>query len=155
MPGVLHSQVNLAGALGALERVRAAGMDTRPAFKAMRQPLRADLRAHAKAQEGPDGGKWPKRKPPRRLKARDGERRALARKRSRRVLGKLPNATGFQVERRAIVAFSKVKWARAHREGLVVGHGAKMPKRDWLWISGAMKSKAIGILHDHVRKAAK
>lgn len=156
MAGVLHTEVSLRGALSTLDALRAAGADTRPAFKAMRKPLRSDLRAHAKAQEGPGGAKWPERKPPRRLKGRAGEPRKLARKRSRRVLGKLPNATGLRVERRAIYAISKVKkWSRVHNEGGKAGRGARIPQRQYLWIGDGMKAKAAQILVEHVQKAAR
>lgn len=94
----------------------------------LKKPLRADQRAHARDQAGPDG-KWPKRK----LGGR------------RRVLGKLPNAVRVVARRGMVSAESRVPWSGAHQDGDKVGRGATLPARRFLWISDDM----LQLANDH------
>lgn len=94
----------------------------------LKKPLRADQRAHARDQAGPDG-KWPKRK----LGGR------------RRILGKLPNAVRMIARRGMVSAESRVSWSGAQQDGGKVGRGATLPPRRFLWISDDM----LRVANDH------
>ncbi len=97
--------------------------------------IRRDLKAHQRTQSGPDGP-WPKLSPATVRKRRRAKRGKGG---SRRPLGKLPtlvtarivDGEAIQVRPRPQVA----KLAAAHDQGAVVGHGARLPAREWFYVS--------------------
>jgi hypothetical protein len=113
-----------------MDRARAAlaNPDLRPAWKELGKPFRADLAEHRKKQEGPDGS-WPQ------LASSTKMRRRSGRRRSRRMLGRLPTAMTLKNERSRMIGRSLVRWSSVHRDGGRAGHGARIPRRDWLWPS--------------------
>lgn len=114
--------------------------------RALKKPMRQDQRDHARAMEGPDG-RWPGRK---RLGGRG--KKALRRNR-RKLLGKLPGATIVYARSGTVTAESRAKWAEAHRKGAIVGRGAKLPPRDFLWISDGLMTTAAAELQEAVLRA--
>lgn len=104
------------------------------ALRAVRKPLRDDQRDHAKRNEGP-GGKWPART----LKSR------------KRLLGRLPTAVKVTSTSTSVSAVSSVPWSSVHQEGGIVGRGARIPARPFLWASESLKTRAAEILRDAVK----
>jgi phage gpG-like protein len=138
-----------------LRKVAEFGGNPRLILLPLRKPLRADQRAHAKAQEG-SGGKWRPRAAST-VEAIKGRRRAARRARkagertrkskrsmSPRILGRLPGAIDVKVEGRALVARSKVDWSLAQQDGGRVGRRrrTRIPGREFLWISDRMLDTA-------------
>lgn len=120
-------------------RVALASPDLRPAWKELRKPVRADIRQHARKQEGPDAT-WPA------MGARTKARARAGRKRPRKLLGRLPSALTTKLERRRMLVRSLVKWSAVHAEGGRAGKGAKIPARPWLWISGQTMEHAARVI---------
>lgn len=144
----------------ALKRMREHRGSFKPVFDELKKPFREDLKAYARRQEGPDGH-WPARKPStderyrRRfsqrtsLKGKSGPvRRKLVRRRSRKLLGKLPSAVTFKTFKGrggssgSIQAVSKVPWSEIMNSGGPVGHGAVLPAREFLFVSDAIQKLA-------------
>jgi phage gpG-like protein len=131
-------------------------------FKQMRVPLREDLQRYATQESGPDGS-WPKRKQEteRRIKRRarfytttkrgkspkgrsdkgrfvraSGPVRSTVTKRDMsQLLGRLPVAVSTTARGSTLTAQSKVPWSGVHNDGGVAGHGAKIPQREFVFIS--------------------
>lgn len=141
--GLLVARVELSF----LDRARTAfrALDLRPAWKEARKPVRADQRAHAKAQEGP-GGAWQARSSS--TKSRAGGRRT----RARRLLGRLPSAIGVGYDRRKLTVRSLVRWSAIHQEGGTAGHGARIPARPFLWVSDSLLEHVAGVVAKVVAK---
>lgn len=129
--GVLSAHVNVSALAGAF--AAAARINLRPGFVSARGDLRADLRDHAKKQQGPDGT-WP---------ARAGSRRN---RRPRKLLGRLPGALSIRSTRDRMVARSLVDWSAIHKTGGTAGRGARIPARDWLWASDVALTRIAGVL---------
>lgn len=126
LEGLAIARVNL----GFFDRARLAlrNPDLRPAWRVARKPIRADLREHANKESGP-GGSWA---PP---SAATKRRQAQGRKRPRKMLGRLPGALRTAAQRSKFLVTWRTAWAEAQRLGGVVGHGARLPGRDWAYIS--------------------
>ncbi len=153
--------------VAALKRMRKPRGSFAPVFKELKKPFREDLKAHAKRQEGPDG-KWPKheastldrykRASGRRVKIKGKGRqqgpvhRKIARRRSRKLLGKLPSAVTFRARGGSILAVSKVPWSEVMNTGGTVGRGAVLPKREFLFVSDAFAQLAAGRMAEYVVK---
>ncbi len=133
--------------LGFLTRARMAlrTPDLRPAFKLSRKPVRADMREHAKKQAGPDGS-WPARSSATKVRASSGRRR------TRKLLGRLPAALTTNHDRRRMVVRSLVAWSAVHMTGGRVGNNAKIPARPFLWASAAVLEVVAGHISRHVAK---
>lgn len=132
--------------LGFLDRARAAwrSLDLRPAWKLARRPLRADIRDHAQKTSG-SAGTWAPRASSTRV--RSGNRR-----RARKPLGRLPGSVSMKGDRNRLVIRSPVRWSGAQQEGDVVGHGARLPAREFVWVSGKALETVAGYV---VRVVAK
>ena len=113
------------------------------AFRALKKPMREDQRDHAKAKEGPDGA-WPARK------VLGSSPRKGRRRRARRLLGKLPNAIIVAAESDRIIARSRASWSAVHQDGGRAGHGAVIPRRQFLWISDELMNKAVEVIGEYV-----
>jgi phage gpG-like protein len=127
--------------LGFLDRAKASlrNVDLRPAWKEIRKPFRADLRQHARRQEGPDGTWTP-------MSSRTRGRARAGRKRPRKLLGRLPGALTTKIERRRLLVSSLVSWSGVHQDGGRVGRGAKVPARPFLWASDKVLELASKVI---------
>jgi phage gpG-like protein len=124
-----------------------AGKD-RAALSALAKPMKKDQRAHGRESLGPEG-KWKAHAPSTRLRDRTGGKRLRARK--GRLLGSLPlRSVTVKVTGDELIAFSKVPWAGIHQHGGTAGRGAKIPAREFLWLSETFFSEATEILHDRI-----
>ena len=140
-----------------------------PAFRELRRPLRTDQRAHARAEEGPDG-RWPARSPftEARRQARNRTarvrrfyvlRRGEARRRStpKQLLGRLPAAILVKVGELYIRATSRAAWAGIHQYGGRAGRNRRVwiPARPFLWLSDGLLRTASDVLGNYVVKGWK
>lgn len=140
----------------AIRRMRAHRGSFAPVYRELKRPLRADLSLHAQ-RERSESGKWPHRAPAtgERYERRVGQsqrvrgggagprRRKLIRRRSKKILGRLPAATTFRATHGALQAISKVPWSAVHNEGGRVGRGARVPARPYLFISDRFAGYAV------------
>ncbi len=111
------------------------------AARALKKPMRDDQRDHARQAEGSDGT-WPARK---RLVGRG---KKVLRRNRRKLLGKLPRATIVYARGGVVTAMSRAKFSLAHQDGARVGRGAKLPKREFLWISDGLLTTAAAELQE-------
>jgi hypothetical protein len=141
----------------ALGDVDERGKRLGPAFRELRKPMRGDQRAHAKAEEGPDG-RWPPRSPLTEARRKTKNRairqtkalRTIAlgafkrRSTPKRILGRLPAAMVITVGDLFIRASSRVPWSIAHWIGDRVGHhrSVQLPVRVFYWLSDDLIEKA-------------
>lgn len=124
---MIETTVNVRRLFDRFDRVKRR--DQRRVFSDARKPLRADLRDHAKNQAEPDG-RWPG------LAATTVARRAQGKKRHRRrLLGRLPYAIAIQSGPTFVRAVSRARWSNVHQRGGTAGHGARIPRREFMWAS--------------------
>jgi hypothetical protein len=149
----------------ALKRMRHHRGSFAPVFKDLKKPWREDLKAHASRERGPDG-KWPKlaASTSGRYEHRSSQRKRLTggrsgpvqkkliRRRSRKLLGKLPSAVTFRAKAGSIMGVSKVPWSEIMNEGGRVGRGAVLPKREFLFVSPAFQKLAGQKMAEYVVK---
>lgn len=123
----VHATVHFGGVLAAFTRLRK--MDLVATFKKLRRPMHLDQRHHRDRQQGPRGPWAPLHPSTKARYAREGKRR------NRRILARLPNARQTTVTSSALTMRSRVKWSMAHQTGAIVGRGARLPQRQFLWLS--------------------
>ncbi len=146
----------------AIKRMRTHGGSFAPVFKGLGAHLRRTLKAYAAMGKGPDG-KWPPRAPgtDARAKHRTGQSKRMRRgesgprqrklvRRSKRLLGRLPSATTIRPGKNGILAISKVRWSGVHNEGGKVGRHARLPRREFVFISPAFAEIAVDRMADFV-----
>lgn len=141
--------------LGTFDRLRSklVNTDLRPAWRESRKPLRADIRDHAKRQAEP-GGTWaPRASSTRRRVGGAVYTSSRMTRRAKKTLGRLPTAFSVLVERRRAILRSRVAWSAIHQEGGRAGHGAQIPRREFLWTSGGALENVAKILAEYIAKA--
>lgn len=67
---------------------------------------------------------------------RERHARASA-KAASRPLGRIASSIKSKVERSTVTVYSTIPWAGAHNDGATVGHGAKLPQRQFLDVTEA------------------
>lgn len=153
--------VDLRDVQNGLRRLQLAGHDLRPVFKRARHYLRADQREHAKARMG-SSASWPELSPTtllqRKQRSRKQSRYRQGRKRRRGrnfrgPLGRLPNAYKIEYDARRIVARSRVPWSGVHWKGGKAGHKARIPQREFLWISNQLLVAVSRLAVDYIAGA--
>lgn len=127
-----------------LRRMEMAGMDLRPLFNRVRKILRLDQREHAKQERGSSGPWAPLASSTiEHRKARKGKqgrpRRRPIHTYTVKKLGRLPRSFKIKVTPHSIKAESTISWSGAHQpkrgDSTVVGHGARLKAREFLWAS--------------------
>lgn len=106
---------------------------TAPLMKALRKPTAEDQKRHRDQMRGPQGPWAPLAPSTLARYARMGIRR------NRRLLAKLPLVRRTTVKAAELIIKSPVKWSMAHFAGAIVGHGARLPQRQYWWISPQLK----------------
>ena len=124
---MISASVNIAPIISKFDRMRKT--DRRRVFAAARRPMREDIRDHAKTQSGPTGGKWPGRAAS--TQSRRGNRRKL--------LGRLPAAYAITIGADFIRALWRVRWSGVVARGGRVGHGSRLPARDFAYASRKLR----------------
>lgn len=146
----------------AIARMRARRGSFQPVFAGLKKYLRLTLKQYAAMGKSPDG-KWPARAQSTKeryefatsqrksLRGRQGPvQRKAVRRRSGKLLGRLPSAVTIRATKRGIAAVSKVPWSAAQNEGARVGRGANLPKREFVFISPAFGQIAADRMADYV-----
>lgn len=112
--------------IAAMERrARALG----PAFRELQKPMRDDQKDHGKQQRGPFGS-WARRSP----RTLDFYR-SHGRKRIPKPMGRLISAVKYASTAYSLSGESRVAWSGAQQDGGVVGRGARIKARPFLWLS--------------------
>lgn len=104
--------------------------DVKPTLTSLKRPMGRDQKDHRDHEQGPKT-KWaPLASTTKASYARRGKRR------NRKLLARLPNARYAFVKQNQLIMRSRVKWSLAHQDGPTrVGRGARIPQRQFLWIS--------------------
>lgn len=126
-----------------LEELRRRGQNPAQAMRVIRKEMSRDTRDHADRKQGPDGA-WAPRAASTAAKVRRGSGRA------RRPLGRLPSAVQYLAERSRVVGRSIVRWSGSQQEGDLVGNGAQIPARPFLWISDRLLETSARVLERFV-----
>lgn len=134
--------VNLGDVDQGLAAMEARAHALGPVFSAAKPLMRADQKEHRQAKVGPEGS-WAPRSAAT-IAAAHGKRKL-----AKNLLGKLPTAVTYTADATSLTAESRAKWSAAHQDGAVVGHGAKLPQRTFLWMS----EKFIELADDLVGRA--
>lgn len=137
----IKARVTIKGPLSMLRHL--ARFDPKPVFQLLRKPAHVDQRQHDTASRGPDGP-WPqlaastiaRNRYNRTVKGLKGKRTIrLGGSTKHKLLGRVPRALQDIVSGRSLIVRNRVKWGLAHQAGAIVGHGARLPRRQFEWIS--------------------
>ena len=120
--------VSLAAVEKGVDAMIRAGLHLGDVFRAARADMRTDQLEHGRAQEGPEG-KWPPRA------AATIEKLRASRRRSRRPMGRLPREIDYKSSDTGVRGESRVPGSLAHMIGDRVGRGARLPVREFMWMS--------------------
>lgn len=119
---MITAQLDDRGLMRAIDEVaRRADQDF---FRELAPEARADQRDHAKNQEGPESHWAPRKEVPGRRK-----------RKTRRILGRLPGAIQVRTHPDAVEIQSRVRWSGIHQDGGTANNGAQIPARPFLWWS--------------------
>jgi hypothetical protein len=150
---------------------RLGKIDVRHVFRDLRGPARYDQRKHDREEHSPSG-KWPALAPStvarnryRRTSVRKGgkkkgqrytQSKAWTRAYAKKLLGRMPSALRVNVTMRALIIRSRGKagLGMSHQAGAIVGHGARVPQRQFLWISPWLGEQARMAFVKALTKAA-
>lgn len=132
----IHADVRIGGVLMAFSYLTRT--DFRQTFLRLRKPMHWDQMDHKARQRGPTSP-WQQLAPSTLAKYAK-----LGKRRNRRILAKLPNARQTEVTSKALIMKSRVRrWSNAHQDGPTrVGRGARLPQRQFLWISDGLRKEA-------------
>lgn len=140
-----------------------AGADLRPVWRELRRPMRAEQSKHFSAQRGPDGPWAPlaastraKRLSaiaPSKRRTKKGRLRKPVQRRIGRILSrKLIKGARLRVRRRLLMIAQGKRWAAPHQHGATVGHGARLPAREYLWIGPQLLRQTVEAAEKHLVK---
>lgn len=132
-------------------------VDMKKTFSDLRGPARFDQRHHWRKEESPDGH-WKglaastrARRQFRRGRGKNGKRQNW----SRKLMGRFPNALQSIVTAQKLVIRSRVrKFSMVHQKGGRIGRGARLPSRQFLWISNWLVEHASKAFERALVKAA-
>lgn len=152
----IKATVRYGNVLNMFDRLRK--VDIKDAFLELRGPARFDQRHHWRKDEAPDG-QWPglaastlERRTRPRGRGKDGRRRSWPKK----LLGRFPTALQSIASARSLIVKSRVKrFSMIHQEGGRAGHGARIPRRQYLWISDWLRQQAVKALQRALVLAAR
>jgi hypothetical protein len=142
----VRMHVRYSGVLAALQRLRAP--DMLRAYRELRGPARYDQRHHDRRSEGPDG-RWPSLAPAtiaRRRRKRGKDKNGRRRGWPKKLLGRLPVSLRSIATSRSLVVQSAIRrpgLGFVHQKGGRIGRGARVPRRQYLWISDWLERQAI------------
>jgi len=154
------------GAMAAFRRM--SELDKAKVFRGLKLPTRIDQRQHHQAERAPSA-RWPALAPStiernKYARATKGRKRAIGKGRGqrwrkslgrisavmgRKLLRRLPGAILASVTSRSLIWRSRVGWASVHQFGGRAGNGARIPQRQFLWISPWLERTA----REHFEKA--
>lgn len=129
MPVSVNARVDVSDVIDGLDKLGSRAKTLGPAFRALKVAMKADQREHRDEQAGPEG-KWAPRAASTIAAAKEHHKRL-----PRRILGRLTTAISYRAMAEALIGESRVKWSLSHQEGGIVGRGARLPARPFLWMS--------------------
>lgn len=151
----IHARVHIGSIQTMFNRV--ARIDTRKVFNDLKGPMRFDQRHHWRKDEAPDGH-WPP------LAASTQERRSRPRGRGKngknrswptKLLGRFPTSLQILASKKSLIARSRIKkFDYIHQAGGVAGHGARIPRRQYLWISEFLLKQTRDFFNKALARAA-
>lgn len=133
------------------------GAQSRAFFSALRKPVKEDVAEHQKERRG-EAGAWPALDPDtldkrRRRRASAAGRRKRRRRRAvstARMLGRLPRAWQVLVSPDSIRLVNRVRWSDVHNTGGQAGNGARIPQRQFAYVSADLVQGAQELYQRHV-----
>jgi phage gpG-like protein len=151
----VRATVHLGGVRSLFSRL--AHIDTRKVFTDLKGPATFDLRHHWRKDEAP-WGHWPglaastlERRTRPRGRSKDGKNRSWP----KRLLGRFPTAIKHIVSKKSLVVESRVKrFSMIHQAGGTAGHGARIPSRQYMWISDFLAEQVRKAFEKALRDAA-
>lgn len=164
---LIDVRIDLADVDRAIRESKALAGELGRVFRALKPWAKRDQLDHAARTQGPDGP-WPvraratlerrqqrsrvvvTRQTTRARKGAGAGAAIVTRQRAIWPLGTLPRSIRYRAERDALRASSGIAWAQAHIDGLTVGHGAKLPARDYLWFSDPFLDMVAATIEDFV-----
>lgn len=136
---------------------RLSRVNIRKTFNDLKGPATFDQRHHWNKVEAP-WGRWPGLAPStleRRTRKRGRDKKGRNRSWPTRLLGKFPTALKKTASTRSLVVESRVKrFSMIHQTGGRAGHGARIPSRQYLWISAWLLQQAEKAFIKALQKAA-
>jgi phage gpG-like protein len=138
--GFVSAELDLSDVEDGLRALARAGRNLAPAFRALKPEMRLDQREHALLREGPES-KW---KPLAATTLAEYSKRG--KRRPTRPLGRLLTAVQYVATSSSVMAKSLVSWSGVHQEGGVGNHGARIPAREFLWISTKFLAQAESMM---------
>lgn len=137
--------------------VRLSRVDIRRTFNDLKGPATFDQRHHWRKDEAP-WGHWPALAPStiaRRMRPRGKDKKGRNRSWPKKLLGRFPTAIKKTASARSLVVESRVKrFSMIHQKGGIAGHGARIPSRQYLWISDWLLRQAEKAFVKALQKAA-
>lgn len=139
----IKATVDLKASFAMLRRIKQ--IDTRATFKRIQPSAIHDQQQHDRATQGPDGA-WPQLAPStiaRRMRPRGKSKTGKNRSWPTKLLGRLPKSLQSIPSKGSLIVRSRVKeFSLAHQGGAIVGHGSRLPRRQFLWISPWLLERA-------------
>lgn len=136
---------------------RLSRLQVKKTFNELKGPAVFDQRHHWNKIEAP-WGKWPPLAPStleRRTRKRGRDKKGRNRSWPKRLLGRFPTAVKSIASGKSLVVESRVKrFSMTHQKGDVVGHGAHVPSRQYMWISEWLLRQAEKAFIKALQKAA-
>ncbi len=151
----IHATVRIGGVRDLLSRL--SRVDIRRVFEDLRGPAVFDQRHHWRKDEAPFG-RWPGLAAStleRRSRPRGRDKRGRNRSWPKKLLGRFPTAVQSIASAKSLVVRSRVKrfdWI--HQAGGRAGHGARIPSRQYMWISNYLREDARRLFQRALQKAA-
>jgi phage gpG-like protein len=158
------SRVDTSRAVKRLERGKKAARNLRPVFGEIRPAVTKDLGEHFARGQSPDGAwprparsTWERLKQNRRNTYKRGRRKGRLNARGLRFfmnqLGRLKGFYRFKVSAVSMLVRTPLFWAGVHQHGGTVGHGARVPKREYMWASPRLKAAFAALVARHIARS--
>lgn len=146
----IRATVKLNGIEAAMRRLTT--FEKKAAFREVGMHARQDQTLHDVKHEGPDGP-WPALHPSTVARYAKAAKAKRGRARARKLLGRLPKALQTIITGSSLKVRSRVKWAFVHQAGGRAGRGARIPRRQFLWISDRLMQRSSRVFQEHLLKA--
>lgn len=136
---------------------RLSRLQVKKTFNELKGPAVFDQRHHWRKDEAP-WGHWPGLAPStleRRTRKRGRDKKGRNRSWPKKLLGRFPTAVKSIASGRSLIVESRVRrFSMIHQRGGVAGHGARIPSRQYLWISEWLLRQAEKAFIKALQKAA-
>ncbi len=151
----IHATVHIGGVRDLLSRL--SRVEIRRVFEDLRGPAVFDQRHHWRKDEAPFG-RWPGLATStleRRTRRRGRDKRGRNQSWPKKLLGRFPTAVQSIASAKSLVVRSRVKkFSFIHQAGGRAGHGARIPSRQYMWISSYLREDARRLFQRALQKAA-